>query len=106
MLKPFFVWQDKVLKSLSPEDVICLRAEGNYTKIFLTNKRTCLVRSSITGALKKLPPEMFIRTHRTYGVSIYFIESVAKDHVIIRGQSVPVSKLYYPRIIEKLNVID
>jgi hypothetical protein len=38
MLKPFFVWQDKVLQYVNPADVVCLFSEGNYTRIFLSDK--------------------------------------------------------------------
>jgi DNA-binding LytR/AlgR family response regulator len=53
MLKPFFVWQNKVLKRISPADVMCLFTEGNYTKIILSDKSVYLVRSSLSSALKK-----------------------------------------------------
>jgi DNA-binding LytR/AlgR family response regulator len=105
MLKPFFVWHNKVLKSISPEDVMCLETEGNYTKIVLSDKTYYHVRSSLASALKKLPPEMFIKTHRSYAVSIYFIDDIAKDHLTVGGIPIPLARQYYRTVIEQLNVI-
>ncbi|NII28392.1 LytTR family transcriptional regulator [Pseudoflavitalea sp. X16] len=106
MLKPFFVWQNKVLKRLKPEEVVCLVAEKNYTKIHLSNKTHCLVRSTLSGALTKLPPEIFIKIHRSCVVSIYFIDNIARDHLTISGEPLPIGRQYYRSVIKQLNIID
>ncbi|OQP62857.1 hypothetical protein A3860_26460 [Niastella vici] len=106
MSKPFFVWKNKVLKSVSPEDVMCLETEGNYTKIILSNKSYYHVRSSLSAALKKLPPDMFIKTHRSYAASIHFIDDVARDHLVVGGESIPISRQYYKPVIRQLNIIE
>jgi hypothetical protein len=105
MLKPFFVWQNKVLKSVNPQEVMCLSTEGNYTRIYLSDKSHYMVRSTLAGALKRLPPEMFIKTHRSFAASIYFIDNVARDHLTVGGEAIPIAKQYYNAVIEKLNII-
>jgi len=37
--------------------------------------------------------------------SIYFIDDIAKDHLIISGKPVPIGKLFYKPVIKKLNII-
>ena len=106
MLKPIFVYQNKVLKSIKPEDVVCLVADKNYTKIFLTEKRFYLVRSTLTGVLKKLPPDVFIKVHRSFAASIFFIRKIDRYHVEIGGQSIPVGRRYYQSFIDQLNIIE
>ena len=106
MLKPFFVRENKVLKKINPGDVICLSTEGNYTRIFLVDKTYYMLRSTLSGALKKLPPDMFIKIHRSYIASIYHIDDIHKDHLLIGGESVPIAKQYYKSLIDKLNVIE
>ena len=106
MLKPFFVWQNKVLKRINPEEVVCLISERNYTKIHLSNKTYCLVRSSLSGALKKLPPEVFIKIHRSCAVSMYFIDNIAKDHLTIGAEAIPIGRHYYRGFIRQLNIIE
>ncbi len=106
MLKPFFVYHNKVLRSISPEDVVCLVAEKKYTKIWLANNTFCLVRSSLTAVLKKLPSEMFIKIHRAHIVSLYFINNITKDHVTIGEKPFPIGRQYYKKLIEQLNIIE
>jgi DNA-binding LytR/AlgR family response regulator len=106
MLKPFFVWQNKVLKRIDPEKVMCLSTEGNYTKIFLSDKTYYLVRSSLSRAIKKLPPEMFIKIHRSLVASIYFIDDIARDHLIIGGEPIPIGRQYYKKAVGQLNIME
>lgn len=105
MLKLFFVWQNKVLKRIDPGQVVYLLTKGNYTRIFLSDKSYYMVRSSLAGALKKLPPEMFVRIHTSLVASIYFIDDIAKDHLIAGGEPLPISRQYYKTAIRQLNII-
>ncbi|MBZ5856853.1 LytR/AlgR family response regulator transcription factor [Flavihumibacter profundi] len=105
MLKPIFIWQDKILKKVDPLEVTFLITEGNYTKICFTDKTCYLVRSTLSGAMKKLPPDIFIQTHRSYAVSVFFIDHIAKDHLIIGDIAIPISRQYYERVIEQLQII-
>ena len=38
MLKPFFVWKNKELNKINPEEVIWFSIKGNYTRIYLADK--------------------------------------------------------------------
>lgn len=105
MLKPFFVRQKKVLRRINPADVIGLESVGNYTKIFLRDKTHCMVRATLTGALKKLPPDMFVKVHRSAVVSVYHIDRIHKDHLEIGPATVPIAKQYYKSFIKELVII-
>ena len=106
MLKPFFVWQNKTLKRIDPMQVMCLATEENYTKICLSDKTFYMVRSPLSRAIKKLPPEMFIKIHRSLVASIYFIDHIDKDHLIIGEEPIPIGRLYYKTAIKQLNIIE
>lgn len=106
MLTPFFVWQDKALTRIHPEEVMYLKTEGNYTRIFLLDKGYCLVRSTLSGVLKRLPRDMFIRTHRSYAVSVHYIDHLVRDHLTIEEESIPIGKRYYNRVVSQLNIIE
>ena len=106
MLKFFFVWHNKVLKKINPEDVICLYTERNYTKIFLENDTYYLVRATLSGALKKLPHDMFIKINRSFVASIDHIDGIDKDHLLVGDTPIPIAKQYYKSLINKLNIIE
>jgi DNA-binding LytR/AlgR family response regulator len=106
MLAPFFVWQNRKLKRIDPMMVLWMYTEGNYTKIFLSDHTYYMVRSSMTSTLKKLPPEIFIRIHRSLVASIYYIDDVTKDHLVVAGESIPIGKQYYKPTLRRLNIIE
>ena len=88
-----------------PEEVMFLETVGNYTRIFISNDSYFEVRSSLTTAQKKLPNDIFIKIHRSYVVSIYYIQTIEKDHLVIDGITIPIGPQFYEPLIKKLNVI-
>jgi DNA-binding LytR/AlgR family response regulator len=103
--KPVFVYQDKVLVKIKPEEIVGLSTEDNYTKIVFSDKSNIMVRSTLASALKKLPSELFIRVHRGIAVSILYIDTIDRDHLTIGTEAVPIAKLYYKSVIDQLNII-
>lgn len=105
MLKPIFVWQDRSLKRIQPEQIICLSIEKNYIRIFLTDQSELMVRSTLANAMKKLPKELFVKIHRSHVVSLLHIDSIFKDHVLLLGAPVPVARQYYPGLLNRVSVV-
>ena len=107
MNKPIFVWQkQKPIKRIDPEKVLYLKTTGNYTKLyFLPDKSFLIVRSSLFAALKKLPPDMFIRINDSMAVSVFYIDNIYRDHLEIAGGSESIGKPYYNLVLKQLNVI-
>jgi two-component system LytT family response regulator len=106
VLMPFFVWQNKVLKKIDPLQVACLKTVKNYTDIILADGTKYSVRSSLAGALKKLPPDIFIRIHRSVIVSIFYIDDITRDHLMLGDLSVPISREYRKSTFKMLNIIE
>jgi DNA-binding LytR/AlgR family response regulator len=106
MMTPFFVWQNRILKKIHPEDVVALDTEGNYTRILLSNNTHYMVRSTLSNALKKLPPDIFFKVHRSTAVSVYHIDKIHRDHLITGRVSLPIGKQYYQALLERLNIIE
>ncbi len=85
--------------------MIYLATKGNYTRLYFPDKSFLIVRSSLFTALKKLPPDMFIRIHDSVAVSVYHIDNIRRDHLVIAGETKTIGRLYYHSVLEQLNVI-
>ncbi len=112
MMKPVFIWQKQTpIKKIDPRTVVYLYTKGNYTELYFPDKSFWKVRSSLYGALQKLPEDMFVRISDTTAVSIYYIDSIYRDYLVLVGKSEepkdskPISKRYYSSVIKQLNVI-
>ncbi|OQP39249.1 hypothetical protein A4D02_18170 [Niastella koreensis] len=106
MLQPFFVWKDKKLIRIDPVHVMFLKTEGNYTKIILSNETYFMVHASLSTVLKKMPEEMFIKTHRSWAASIFYIETIDRISLVICNNVIPIARQYYKTVLEQLNVIE
>ena len=87
MMVPFFIWKDKNLKKIDVMTITALETTGNYTKVFFSDATYDMVRVSMKNALKLLPPNIFIRVSRKCAVSIYFINEIRQDEIIIQDRS-------------------
>ncbi|MEO6288900.1 MAG: LytTR family DNA-binding domain-containing protein, partial [Ginsengibacter sp.] len=53
----------------------------------------------------KLPPEHFVRIHRSYIVNISHIDEVAGSHVVIFKKAIPMSKVLRIELLKRLQTI-
>ena len=102
---PVFIWQKRVLKKIYPDEIHCLVVDRNYTNIFFAPKKYWMVRCTLDSALKMLPADEFVKTHRSYAVSINFIEEISRDCVRISGEDIPLARRYYKPLLERLTIL-
>jgi DNA-binding LytR/AlgR family response regulator len=110
MLEPFFVrteiMNEKILKKVDPMEVTLLSVDKNYTKIVLIDGKEYTVRTSLVNALKNFPPWMFVKIGRAEVVSVFHIDNIAKDHLIMNDKTVPIARAYYKYVAAGINIIE
>lgn len=84
------------------DDILYLEASGNYVTFVLKDKNI-LSRSTFLEAINLLPPEKFVRVHRSYIVSVNKIDKLEKQQVTINSFKIPVSEGYVQDLAEALN---
>ena len=76
------------------DDLLRLEADGNCTRIFLSNGKNILVTKSLKSVCQKLPPEQFIRVHQSHVINhahirvIYRLEEIE----LIDGTRIGISR--------------
>lgn len=78
---------------LSIHDILYLEAMKDYTRITTTAKQY-LVLTTLNGIIEKLPPEIFVRIHRSYVVNRKKIDAIQKNKISIQSEILPIGKLY------------
>ena len=86
-----------------PENI---EAMENYTKIFRTSGNYILSRTSLKAIQKMLPKDRFLRTHRSYIISINKIERFSKREITLKGCSatIPIGRQYAENVYSKLTI--
>jgi two-component system, LytTR family, response regulator len=75
------------------EDILYLEATGNYVT-FALKDRQILSRSTFIEAINLLPPDKFVRVHRSYLVAVQKIDKIERHQVTINNITIPVSEAY------------
>ena len=78
---------------IAMNDILYLESMRDYTRITTVEKQY-LVLTTLSGIIEKLPTDIFIRIHRGYVVNKQNIDSVLKNKIIIKGNELPIGKLY------------
>jgi len=78
---------------IAMNDILYLEAMRDYTRITTVEKQY-LVLTTLSGIIEKLPTDIFVRIHRSYVVNKQNIDSVLKNKIIIKGNELPIGKLY------------
>lgn len=97
----FFVRSDRKMVRINFESILYIESIGDYVKIHLVDK-TIVTRETITNIEAKLPQRSFIRTHRSFIVSLNCIESYTNEYVEVTKNAIPISRKYKDSVLNKL----
>ena len=100
--------KNKLLK-VDLDDIIYIEGLKNYISVFTTQQRVISLLN-IKSLEEKLPADRFIRTHKSYIISINKIKMVNGNQVFLKGleQGIPISDGYKKQFFEifRKNLID
>ena len=100
----FFVRADRKMIKIDFSDIRFIESLSDYVKIHLSDK-TVVTRETISNIEGKLPQKDFIRTHRSFIVSIRNIESFTGEYVEMGKKQIPISRSYKKEVLQKLEGI-
>ncbi|MEP6466335.1 MAG: LytTR family DNA-binding domain-containing protein [Parafilimonas sp.] len=75
------------------DDILFIESLKDYIKV-VTKEKTVITKQSISSLEESLPIHLFVRTHRSYIVSINKIESYTNELVQIGKYELPISRSY------------
>jgi len=106
VLKPsnyLFVKSDRKIYKIDYPEIKYVEAFGNYVKIHTTHK-IVLAQETLTNLEKSLPADHFLRIHKSYIVSIHFINLVDGNSLFVENVELPIGQLYKQRVYEMLKI--
>ncbi|WP_209435187.1 LytR/AlgR family response regulator transcription factor [Maribacter forsetii] len=85
-------------------DVLYFEGLKDYIKIWLKdNPKPILTLMSLKSLEEELPTSNFMRVHRSFIVSLKYVEIIERSQIIINKQRITVSEQYKPRFLEYIN---
>ncbi len=90
-----FVNADYTLLKVTIKDIIYIEGLKDYIKIFLSSSsKPVITRLSMKSMEESLPSDQFIRTHKSYIISIAHIISIRKNKIKLSETDIPLSDHY------------
>jgi len=84
---------DRKMVKVMLDDILYIESMKDYIKVF-TVKGVIITKQSISSVEAMLPEKLFVRTHRSFIVSINKIKSFTNELVEIDKTDIPIGKLF------------
>lgn len=95
-----FLKSGRELLKFNLNDILYVEALASFTKVY-TQDKTTVISESISDLHTKLPPDTFLRIHKSYLVPLSKIIGISTKAVILENHKIPLG-LSYRESIEKI----
>jgi DNA-binding LytR/AlgR family response regulator len=85
------------MQKINFENLDYIMAYGIYTKVYF-NENYLLVNDNISYLESNLPPNIFIRIHKSYIVNLPKITSIDANHVFIQEKPIPIGLTFRSKL--------
>ena len=103
-INTIFIKDGNSLIKLKIDEIIFIRADDNYSKIYTTTG-DYVISTTLKLVENELPSNKFIRIHRSYLVNIYYIEIIKNSYVKIGKHNMPIGRSYQKELFNKISKI-
>jgi len=98
-----FVKTEYRMERVDFKDILYIEGQGAYLRIF-TPKAKIMTLATFRNMESLLPPDNFMRVHKSYIVALNKIESIERGVIRIGGEYIPVGQSYRERFNKEFNL--
>jgi len=91
---------DRKYYKINYDDLIFVEGQKAYVSFHSEGKKNVTALASLKELEEKLPPNKFIRIHKSYIVSVKKIDSLEGNMIEIAGEKLPVGKSFKSKVAE------
>ncbi len=99
-----FVKTESRIIKINMRDILRIEALADYVMI-VSSKDKHIIHSTMKGIEHKLPPNDFMRIHRSHIVRFDKIESIDENTLVINNKLIPIGGSYRKKLMEQINLI-
>lgn len=97
----FFIKCDYRFEKIHFDHILYIEAMQNYVTIF-TTKGKYVTLLSLKSVEQNLDPELFLRVHKSYIVSVRQIDTIENHELVVKSARIPVSRQHREVLIERV----
>jgi len=99
-----FIKDNSVLQKINFADMLWLEAQGDYVKVH-TPEKSFMVHTTLKSIEDKLPPQRFVRVHRSFVISLEKIDKIEENIIYVKNKAIPVSDTYWKSLKKRLDIV-
>lgn len=84
------------------DDILYIEGLKDYVKIYSGGK-TIVTKTTMKNIVEKLPPDRFLRVHKSYIVSVDKIDMIENNRIVIGKQRIPVGESFRIPFLKMVN---
>jgi len=88
---------------LLPSEILYIEAAGNYM-CFYTHQKKVMSLLTMKEVLQILPEKIFVRIHKSYIVSLNYIDAIERHDVVVAGKEIPIGITYREHFFKVMRV--
>ncbi len=96
-----FVKTESRLQKIAVNEILYVEGQGDYLRI-ITKTIKVMTLQNFKKLETVLPPDNFVRVHKSYMVALDKIENIAKNRIKIGDKLIPISDSYHDSFYEKI----
>lgn len=101
----FFINASHKIIKVFYSDILYMEGLKDYTKIYLEgNPKPLLILHNLKYFEELLPPQQFIRIHRSYIIAVHKLHTITRKSVTVGSFTMPVSDNYRTGFFSRLNI--
>jgi DNA-binding LytR/AlgR family response regulator len=101
--KFLFVTVDRIKRKIDLEDIIYIEGLKDYVQI-RTEKEKIITRENMGVMEQQLPPDVFLRIHKSFIINMNRIRTVSYDEITLEKETLPVGRTYRNDVMQRLHI--
>lgn len=101
--KYLYVRSDYSLIQIAFSDILYIESFADYLDIHLSGSKKITTRMPLKTIMEKLPPQEFMRVHRSYVIPFKRIQKVRKKTIYLMEKEIPVGASYETEFFARYN---
>lgn len=85
------------------QNIIFVKSEHVYSRIFFYNDQRILQRISLDKLLEQLPADKFIRVHRSYLVNVDYVQKFNSTNILVGETVIPIGRTWRDKVLAVLH---
>ena len=100
-----FVWNGQCNLKVAFSDILWVEASGSYSTLHLRGGRSMTVSFNLSCVEGRLPPDDFVRIHRSFIVNMMHVRSLTGNCVEVGGRDITIGRGYRKGFLGRFSFI-